>query len=813
MVPTTKDIAQQQHLLNTHRRTLAHYLQQAAMHGDAYTPPGVMHGITAARTAIQHCKDTLRGWGVIVEDHPDDEAPAPTQQTTASRVTHTTPSSVDQRQGVFISGGTVHGTVIGHQTNYYQVVERPPDRNRMAMLAKIRTMWIDDYLQPTFATTPPLDIGLITQPDMVDVPLHYQYQELQRSESALPVGTTLMEVFAAAGGSLALLGAPGSGKTTLLVTLVRDLLDRAIVDSNHPIPIICNLASWGRQQKAFAQWLVDELHQIYDVPRPVAQQWVMQDMLLLILDGLDEVQPDARAACVQAINIFRADHGFVPLVVGSRYTEYAMLPVQLRVHSAVTIQPLTRTHIETYLTQHAQSPEVRHALLRPDSIMDELLTTPLTLQIALLAAQANALPMVTTRSSPDAHRHTLWTIYIEHMFTRRSQRQTYPQHQTRHWLRWLAAQMVTQQQALFSIDDLQPTWLQVPNLRLRYTILDRIGTAGGAWASMVLFGVLMSLCVSLIYEQAQLPISLWGGLHIGLVIGFPSALIGGLFGGHDHDPPRGPRAVVSSSVRSMAVIGMVVGVLYSFIFDLSTGLISGVLASLLGGLAGALTGLPRIAPRQIILVETLRWSWRRASRAMVMTLGLSIGLGFTAGAIVGLIQEIYTIMQANNGQPGYLLGYGMGTGLVGGGILGTLLAILRGLQHGLVGDTLPQRIYPNQGIWRSLRSALISGSVLGVLAGVVVAGFGMWATGITGAVLFGSVSILTVGVVSGLAYGGLACCSHLALRLVLWHTGYMPWQYRQFLDDCADRMLLRRVGGRYIFWHRSLMDYFATVDE
>ncbi len=80
-MPTPDDIEQQQRLLATHRRTLADYLRQRAIHGEAYVPPAINHGIHEACAAIRQIKATLRGWGEIVEDHSGDEAderlPAP----------------------------------------------------------------------------------------------------------------------------------------------------------------------------------------------------------------------------------------------------------------------------------------------------------------------------------------------------------------------------------------------------------------------------------------------------------------------------------------------------------------------------------------------------------------------------------------------------------------------------------------------------------------------------------------------------------------------------------------------------------------
>jgi hypothetical protein len=69
-----EEVAHQQKLLETHRRNLAHYLKQQALHGEAYVPPVVVNGIREARDNIRRIKEILRGWSVVVRDHPDDEA-------------------------------------------------------------------------------------------------------------------------------------------------------------------------------------------------------------------------------------------------------------------------------------------------------------------------------------------------------------------------------------------------------------------------------------------------------------------------------------------------------------------------------------------------------------------------------------------------------------------------------------------------------------------------------------------------------------------------------------------------------------------
>jgi hypothetical protein len=92
---------------------------------------------------------------------------------------------------------------------------------------------------------------------------------------------------------------------------------------------------------------------------------------------------------------------------------------------------------------------------------------------------------------------------------------------------------------------------------------------------------------------------------------------------------------------------------------------------------------------------------------------------------------------------------------------------------------------------------VMSGLILGLIGGLVL-GLGLG---------------LGYGLGTGfLLYGGLTCLQHLVLRLLLWRTGAAPWNYARFLDYAADRILLRKVGGGYIFVHRMLMEYFASLE-
>jgi hypothetical protein len=57
--------------------------------------------------------------------------------------------------------------------------------------------------------------------------------------------------------------------------------------------------------------------------------------------------------------------------------------------------------------------------------------------------------------------------------------------------------------------------------------------------------------------------------------------------------------------------------------------------------------------------------------------------------------------------------------------------------------------------------------------------------------------------------GGYFTIRHHLARLLLWRSGRAPWNYVSLLDAAVDRILVRRVGGGYIFVHRMLMEHLA----
>jgi eukaryotic-like serine/threonine-protein kinase len=263
-------------------------------------------------------------------------------------------------------------------------------------------------------------------------------------------------------------------------------------------------------------------------------------------------------------------------------------------------------------------------------------------------------------------------------------------------------------------------------------------------------------------------------------------------------------------------------------------------SGLLGGLKDITEYLKKIKP-----VEKLRWSWSTAQREWTQRLfeglrggevlglgyglvgGLGFGLGFGLvggqanrlgfGLVGGLANRLGSALFDGLGDRwGSALFVGVSFGLIGlvGGLLFGLVWMLLGvLCSGVVVGEVGVQSFPNDGIRRSLRNASIGGVLGGLLGGVVFGlSFGL-GYGLRQGLLGGLFGGLLGGFGVGLGFGGFACLHHFALRLVLWHNNFAPLNYIRFLDYATARILLHKVGGGYVFVHRLLLEYFATLHQ
>ncbi|MER0171417.1 MAG: NACHT domain-containing protein [Nitrosomonas sp.] len=327
------------------------------------------------------------------------------------------------------------------------------------MLQKVRNFWIKGILEQSLYAVARLELGLTTKPEAIEDTWKILVQRPNQISQPLPPGTRISSTFDEFNKALLILGAPGCGKTTLLLELTKDLLDRAERDSNQPIPVVFNLSSWVIKKFQLANWMVDELSERYQVPRKHAQIWIDKDLIIPLLDGLDEVAPDYRSNCAEAINAFRKKHGLVPLAVCSRVTDYEALTVKLHLQGALVVQPLTLEQTTHYLIQAGAPLAGVRAALQNDESLWELLDTPLMLSVAALAYYGRSAKEIVLTGTSEERKSQLFAKYTEAMFSRRGKALLYSRQKTIQWLAWLAYTLANHNQSVFYVEWMQPNWL------------------------------------------------------------------------------------------------------------------------------------------------------------------------------------------------------------------------------------------------------------------------------------------------------------------------------------------------------------------
>jgi DNA polymerase III delta prime subunit len=350
-------------------------------------------------------------------------------------------------------------------------------KTRRALIKQVRTTWIEGLLEKSLHEETRLELHLQKRPDVLANQFRLQYQELDRAPESLPTGTSIVQVYDKADGKLLILGKPGAGKTTLLLELARALLVGAEADENERLPVVFNLSSWAAKQQRLTEWMIEELIDKYQVPRKIGQSWVADDKVLPLLDGLDEVAREARIACIRQINSYydsRLEHGGSPIVVCCRSKEFRVLLRDLQSESislprstrvgfnlqyAVGILPLTDEQINTYLEQGGEQVKKLREFLDEDTKLRELAREPLMLNIFTLAYQGETSAEVLKAETPERMRDTIFAKYVESMLTRRRELKRWRSDQVIRWLAFLAKQMQWHDQTIFSVENLQPTWL------------------------------------------------------------------------------------------------------------------------------------------------------------------------------------------------------------------------------------------------------------------------------------------------------------------------------------------------------------------
>jgi hypothetical protein len=112
---------------------------------------------------------------------------------------------------------------------------------------------------------------------------------------------------------------------------------------------------------------------------------------------------------------------------------------------------------------------------------------------------------------------------------------------------------------------------------------------------------------------------------------------------------------------------------------------------------------------------------------------------------------------------------------------------------------------------QSAEASAITGGGEAKIAEVINASW-YWFAG-SRAFILGCVALSCLaGLCIGLLNGGLDFLMHFLLRLFFRQRRSFPFRAVPFLDFAADRILLYKVGGGYVFIHRLLLEHFASLE-
>ena len=696
-----------------------------------------------------------------------------------------------EKIGILVQGGTVN---VG-QIRLDSEMSRQELRNRKALLNNVRNAWVEGVLEKSLHEQIPIVLGLENRPSAVASPWNLDIINPDKSCQPLPTGTPVIDVFdnLGEGGTLLILGEPGSGKTITLLQLARDLIARAEEEIDRRIPVVLNLSSWAAEKQTIAKWIVEELNSKYQVNRKIGQQWVEKQELLLLLDGLDEIRDlEKRNACVTALNVFQMEQA-TEMVVCCRIKDYEELGNQLKLRSAIVVQPLATNQIQTYLNQLQSDVTALKIMLTQDETLQELAQSPLLLSIMVLAYQGIE-DISDSAIASDRKRH-LFEDYINRIFQGSRpksylknicipEKQYYSRQNATRWLIWMAKQMIQHSQTIFLIEKMQFSWLKGDIKRLYIT-----------------------LCMNTVFliERIQLNWIKENSKHLNdiaqliasfilLIISILSLSIGYYFF----------YQIVHQLISPITALIPIIGDNPFFVF-ISYVLTLGIILSIF---------IDEIQP--IYSVKSyMKWNNAKFKRIQSFVLKYTpfvwiiFSVIFLIYGVLGMWDKsfprdlIHILLQiVIMGLLSYFSFFALGI---------SFFVITDGFEFGLLPVQVDTSVYPNQGIRKSAINAMLIGVILGIVGSIIYIYVKALNIAINGELI--NVGLIVVFLSSMQPFGGKASVQHLVLRFILCSKRNIPWNYAKFLDWASDKLFLQKVGGGYIFIHRSLMEHFAEMEN
>ncbi|MGK7940907.1 MAG: CHAT domain-containing protein [Crocosphaera sp.] len=750
-----------------------------------------------------------------------------------------------------------------NNVNRQQPLSQEKYRSREVLLSRVEDDWIKGVLQKSLFTQVLFEQEIIEHPDAVERPFTVFEEpaiELEKSFEFIQASDIFEEM--GAGRTLLILGEPGTGKTLSMLKLAERLIKKCKKDLSLPIPVVFNLSSWAIKRQKIADWLIEELKDKYKVSKDLGKQWIEQEALILLLDGLDEVKANYRNDCVKALNQFLDDHGITETVICCRVKDYETLSERLKLRNAICIQLLSSEYINWYLEDVGKPLLGLKKLLQQDKELEEFARTPLIFSVMSITYQGYSLDALLQEMSVKEKRYKkLFDKYVNTMFDRKKYiKSHYNQKNAKKWLTFLAKKM--EKQDIFYIDKIQISWLfkdikntkNVKNKKIKNKLLGAVlGMVYGRFAIKTIINLF-------IFTESSLFQLLFTvvAFTVFITIGW---FIGGLFNSSNQNQKRKtiddqipemsfdriPEEIPKWSwkrllwalivgiiawLETIIVFSLVIGIfdlaLFKSLFGWQFGFFFGILS---GFFKSIFLSINSFLDKKIKIVDTLRWSWKKFRFRFVNTFYISFFLktlrciyinhkklyyrfldfcstSYRTFMVITLLLSIVIVFFF----PILLLFSILLIPLIPMSFVGLLAALLNALA---VGAEIEEKTYPNQGIWNSFKNAnmgLLYGLIIGMIFMIPITlsdeemSFDIH-TAIMASLTWG----LMAGSFISLSVGSKSFMQHIALRIILYFQGDSPLNYANFLNYATERLFMYKVGGGYIFIHRMLMEHFANM--
>jgi hypothetical protein len=381
------------------------------------------------------------------------------------------PSNMEQKDGKNIvknSTINVEGNFqIGDNGNESNLLKKPMFQLKKDMV-RLLSGEFNSFAFPEVIKRYPL-LPMQTKPKSV-TPIHLPENWSTKTEDI--TGKTIQQIFDEFRREMLILGNPGMGKTTLMYELAIALIAIVEKDLTKAIPLVFNLSSWANFESAknnnhensrIFNWLIAEIGK-YGITPKYAEELIRQKHICLLLDGLDEVNYERREECLTEINNLQQTYR-LQIAISCRQTAYDLLKNQnkkLALFGAIELMPISENAITEFLQQQ-QLVELENAF-RSSSILNELLTTPLWLNIAI-AAFANQSDKLTYLDDLNHAKSMLLAGYERYLLLEKKVIEDrkiggeYRVEDIQKWIYWLAEVMKKEDKVVFYLEKLQPTLL------------------------------------------------------------------------------------------------------------------------------------------------------------------------------------------------------------------------------------------------------------------------------------------------------------------------------------------------------------------